>query len=85
MRPWWPCSPLLHPTHPSFSSSRRRDHFGLFLFKKAICALLPHKPTVKKEFSGNEPHVRQLGANGLLEEEKKRLSVSAHAAGGQKT
>ena len=33
-----------HPAHPRSSSSRKRDYFGLFFFKKAIYALLPHKP-----------------------------------------
>ena len=31
------------PTHPNSSSLRRRHHVGISVFKKAICALLPHK------------------------------------------
>ena len=33
-----------HHTHPCYSSLRRKDHFSLLFFKKAIRALLPHTP-----------------------------------------
>ena len=56
-------------------------YFGLFFFKKSICALLSHKThflrmalvsTAKKEFSGNEPGEAVRRKWHSLKEKKKR-------------